>query len=48
MGQPVTLSRTPAAITVPLPEKGEHTADILSAAGFSAAEIDGFRKAGVI
>ncbi len=48
VGQPVTLSRTPAAITVPLPEKGEHTADILSAAGFSAAEIDGFRKAGVI
>ncbi len=48
VGQPVTLSRTPAAITVPLPEKGEHTVDILSAAGFSAAEIDGFRKSGVI
>ena len=48
VGQPVTLSRTPAAITVPLPDKGQHTADILAAAGFSDADIDGFRKSGVI
>ena len=48
VGQPVTLTRTPAAITVPLPDKGAHTAEVLSGAGFSADEIEHFRKAGVI
>jgi len=48
VGQPVTLTRTPAEITVPLPDKGAHTAEVLSVAGFSTDEIEHFRKAGVI
>ena len=39
IGQPVTLSRTPAALETPLPEKGEHSDAILAEIGYSADEI---------
>jgi crotonobetainyl-CoA:carnitine CoA-transferase CaiB-like acyl-CoA transferase len=48
IGQPVMLSRTPASITVPLPEKGAHSDDVLAEAGFAADEITRPRRAGVI
>jgi crotonobetainyl-CoA:carnitine CoA-transferase CaiB-like acyl-CoA transferase len=48
VGQPVTLSRTPAAIVSPIPDKGGHTDDILAAAGFQPSEIADLRRAGVI
>lgn len=48
IGQPVVLSRTPAAITTPIPDKGGHTDDVLAAAGFSAAEIATLRAEGVV
>jgi crotonobetainyl-CoA:carnitine CoA-transferase CaiB-like acyl-CoA transferase len=48
VGQPVALSRTPASITAPLPDKGAHSDDILAEAGFAAAEIEQLRQAQVI
>jgi crotonobetainyl-CoA:carnitine CoA-transferase CaiB-like acyl-CoA transferase len=48
VGQPVTLSRTPASIAAPLPDKGAHSDDILAEVGFTADEIARLRQAGVI
>jgi crotonobetainyl-CoA:carnitine CoA-transferase CaiB-like acyl-CoA transferase len=48
VGEPVTLSRTPALISTPLPGKGEHTDEVLGAYGFSAEEISHLRLLGVI
>jgi crotonobetainyl-CoA:carnitine CoA-transferase CaiB-like acyl-CoA transferase len=39
IGEPVTLSRTPASLVAPIPDKGEHTDDILSEAGFDHETI---------
>ncbi len=44
IGQPVALSRTPAAVVSSLPEPGEHTADVLREAGYDQVEIERFRK----
>ena len=44
VGQPITLSRTPAAIATLLPEVGANNDDILGELGFSAAEIETFRN----
>jgi formyl-CoA transferase len=48
IGQPVSLSRTPSRLATAAPEYGEHNDEVLREAGFSAAEIDGFRKSGAI
>ena len=48
VGQPVSLSRTPSAIVAPPPELGQHTDEVLREFGFSAAEIDGLRRAKAI
>ena len=48
LGQPVSLSRTPSRLATAAPEYGEHNDDVLREAGFSAAEIEGFRKSGAI
>jgi crotonobetainyl-CoA:carnitine CoA-transferase CaiB-like acyl-CoA transferase len=48
VGEPVTLSRTPAAITAPVPDKGAHTDEVLAEAGFSGDEIAHLRQTGVI
>ncbi len=39
VGQPVILSRTPASIATAIPEKGEHSDDILRDVGYSDDEI---------
>ena len=39
VGEPVTLSRTPASLVAAIPEKGEHTDAILSEAGFDNETI---------
>jgi crotonobetainyl-CoA:carnitine CoA-transferase CaiB-like acyl-CoA transferase len=48
VGQPVTLSRTPAALVSSLPEKGEHSDAILEETGYSAADIARLRAQNVI
>jgi len=48
VGQPVTLSRTPASIRTAIPGKGAHTTDVLVEAGYSAEHIGSLQQAGVI
>jgi alpha-methylacyl-CoA racemase len=46
LGFPIKLSRTPASIERPAPALGEHTADVLSDAGYSADEIRALEESG--
>jgi len=48
VGQPITLSRTPASVVSTLPEAGEHSTEILREAGYGDADIDRFREARII
>ena len=48
VSQPVKLSRTPAAVSYTLPEQGANNDEVLTAAGYGAAEIAGFRDNKVI
>jgi crotonobetainyl-CoA:carnitine CoA-transferase CaiB-like acyl-CoA transferase len=48
VGQPVQLSRTPAHISSPAPEAGEHTEEILAEIGINAASVLQLRAANVI
>ena len=47
VGQPVQLSRTPSTITMPTPERGCHTTEILTEFGVSAQEQAHLRALGV-
>jgi alpha-methylacyl-CoA racemase len=46
LGVPVKLSRTPGAPAGPGPALGEHTEEVLSAAGYSAEEIAALLESG--
>jgi crotonobetainyl-CoA:carnitine CoA-transferase CaiB-like acyl-CoA transferase len=48
IGCPVHLSQTPARVDRPAPLLGEHTKQVLRAAGYSDAEIAQFAQAGVV
>lgn len=48
INNPIKMSRTPPALATATPERGEHTAEVLREAGYSAAEIEAFRKQGVV
>ena len=48
INNPIRLSRTPPSLATATPERGEHTAEVLAEAGYSAAEIEAFRKQGVV
>jgi crotonobetainyl-CoA:carnitine CoA-transferase CaiB-like acyl-CoA transferase len=48
VGLPVKLSRTPGAARSTAPEHGQHTEEILLAAGYSWDDIVGLRKQGVL
>ncbi|HEX2552253.1 MAG TPA: CaiB/BaiF CoA-transferase family protein [Microvirga sp.] len=48
LNQPVALSGTPSALTVPPPEQGEHTEEVLAEFGYSAEEIAALRNDGTI
>jgi crotonobetainyl-CoA:carnitine CoA-transferase CaiB-like acyl-CoA transferase len=48
IGQPIHMSRTPSHITAPPPTAGQHTEEILSQIGISAAEIETMKRDGVI
>jgi crotonobetainyl-CoA:carnitine CoA-transferase CaiB-like acyl-CoA transferase len=46
LGFPIKLSRTPAGIDRPAPALGEHTAEVLGDAGYSAEEIEALEESG--
>jgi alpha-methylacyl-CoA racemase len=46
LGFPIKLSRTPASIERPAPALGEHTAEVLGDAGYSAEEIQALEDSG--
>ncbi len=46
LGVPVKLSRTPGSVHKPAPALGEHTREVLEAAGHSAEEIDALLESG--
>ena len=48
VGQPVGLSRTPAALVSAIPDKGGHTEEVLVTAGFTPDQIARLRQCGVI
>ncbi|HEY4344576.1 MAG TPA: CoA transferase [Parvibaculum sp.] len=48
METPVRLSETPGTLRTRAPLLGEHTDEILTSLGYSAAEITGFRAEGVV
>jgi alpha-methylacyl-CoA racemase len=41
------FDRTPASMPQPAPETGQHTAEVLAEAGYTAAEIAALQAAGV-
>jgi crotonobetainyl-CoA:carnitine CoA-transferase CaiB-like acyl-CoA transferase len=46
LGFPIKLSRTPAGIDRPAPALGEHTAEVLTGAGYSAEDIQDLEETG--
>jgi crotonobetainyl-CoA:carnitine CoA-transferase CaiB-like acyl-CoA transferase len=48
LGQPITLSRTPAQFRMPPPELGQHTSDVLAEAGFGPDALAELRRQQVI
>jgi crotonobetainyl-CoA:carnitine CoA-transferase CaiB-like acyl-CoA transferase len=48
LGQPITLSRTPARFSKPPPELGQHTDDVLREAGFGPDAIAELRRHQII
>ena len=48
ISQPVTMSRTPAAVVTAAPSWGEHTDEILEETGFTAIEIAALREQQVV
>ncbi len=46
LGFPIKLSRTPAGIERPAPALGEHTVEVLTEAGYSAAEVSALEESG--
>jgi len=48
LGCPVHFSATPTSVTRPAPLLGEHTREVLAAAGYSTPEIDAFVAEGVV
>ena len=46
LGFPIKLSRTPADVHRPAPALGEHTAEVLADAGYSAEEVQALEQSG--
>jgi crotonobetainyl-CoA:carnitine CoA-transferase CaiB-like acyl-CoA transferase len=48
VGIPVKLSRTPGEVRSPGPQLGQHTAEILKAAGYTEEQVDSFITSGLV
>lgn len=48
LNQPISLSRTPAALLTATPERGEHTDEVLGELGLASHEIAALRQSGVV
>lgn len=48
LNQPIRLSRTPAAVVTPTPERGDHTDEVLGELGLDAAQIARLRADKVV
>ncbi|MCH2338257.1 MAG: CoA transferase [Pseudomonadales bacterium] len=48
VGTPIRMSETPLQPSATAPDLGQHSDEILAEAGYSAAEIEGFRAAGTV
>jgi formyl-CoA transferase len=48
VAQGVRLSKTPFAVRSAAPDQGVHTDEVLGEYHYSAAEISGFRKGGIV
>ncbi len=48
LGQPVTLSRTPARVVAHPPAQGEHTDEVLREIGYDDAEIERLKRQGIV
>ena len=48
VGQPVKLARTPSRLRRPAPARGEHTDEVLAAAGLAREEIADLRRRGIV
>jgi formyl-CoA transferase len=48
VGQPVVLSDTPSSLSVPPPEAGQHTDEILAEFGYAAEDIAALRRDGTV
>lgn len=48
LGFPIKLSDTPATIRTPAPLLGQHTAEVLGSIGYTAADVERLKGAGVV
>ena len=48
LGQPVTLSRTPAHVVTHPPAQGEHTDEVLRELGYDVAGIERLKRQGIV
>jgi crotonobetainyl-CoA:carnitine CoA-transferase CaiB-like acyl-CoA transferase len=48
LGVPIKMSRTPGGVQGPGPALGEHTDEVLAAAGYSTDEIEALKESGAV
>ena len=48
LGIPIKLSRTPGKVDAPGPALGEHTDEVLAAAGYTPEDIEALKESGAV